>query len=1023
MNLPMIFALGLLFLAAASPLDASEQNQPAVANDRSNVDAGAELPTLGDTEFSIRRQSTMELWRDRDQYRDAVLRAVRSDDLETAERAKWVQRRWQQGILVDTPTEVAERLNSLEPGEAIELLLELSDFRSAAIALQESVGTIHFNGIATRIAMTLNQRFPIYASNAVERGTEADLLRFLDFATITKELAVCRRDWARSIGDDSSPSMDGDGWQWTSPDAWADDEMNYAKCLLFLLDGDAENALRVANQTDQQGLKEDERNRADSTVPMPLTRVVDMVLSRWQTIANDSAMKAAKLSASGEHRSSRPEEIRWWSDALIGASRAGDDDLAQKAIDGLKWRPGEEGAKSPDADLPAEVATLASRSLLIHGQIDAAIKWATISDPNDAAAIASAASRCDEAIQILGFAANDIDTQLDRWIDEAVAAQRKLFEGMNSDDPATLTASARQSPSGLATELDRMFSLMRLLLSVGRDDAAWRIADGLSLENLSCKRPGQSASFLVRDYVLLSLMLTTRSDWMFELAYRDWETQPTLISQSLLARVLTSDDYQVLVILSQMVQKQDSTITSRKAFRIACEIARADAEDRQKHGHWITLLSQGLRDGSLRRSFQTDPTLREETLLDEFFKTSDQVWIDLFTAYGRPDLAEPLLQKLATGGDLAASLKMAQDYRLANSIPDETLDQSYQSIWDAVAKPMTQPDSSLNQNVSIGIKAVAARARLSIDRGDSRTASRLIDELKAMACTPSTDTRQLIADAMADLGQWEHAESIYRSLLIMTAISSDETQSLLDIAKNFQSFVVRMTQIDIERTESAMQIEGASLASGAARELRQSAIDWLDLAFAGTLATLEYRAPIYLIYPRLIARERLQIEIAKYNAASPSDGATEPSNRQAIDQLLDDLKRLDRLDITTSESILPMLREAGLNEFADRFMRDLNAASADHLKLFPADAMIANNVAWAAAVNQYDLPVALELSRRAVRLEPQSAVYRDTLAEILARMDRVDQALAIEKGSVLDDPGQWHLHEQIERFDNLLKQR
>ena len=47
----------------------------------------------------------------------------------------------------------------------------------------------------------------------------------------------------------------------------------------------------------------------------------------------------------------------------------------------------------------------------------------------------------------------------------------------------------------------------------------------------------------------------------------------------------------------------------------------------------------------------------------------------------------------------------------------------------------------------------------------------------------------------------------------------------------------------------------------------------------------------------------------------------------------------------------------------------------------PFDAMTCNNVAWIAAVNQSRLSDALLLSKIAVRAEPESAIYRDTLAE------------------------------------------
>ena len=47
---------------------------------------------------------------------------------------------------------------------------------------------------------------------------------------------------------------------------------------------------------------------------------------------------------------------------------------------------------------------------------------------------------------------------------------------------------------------------------------------------------------------------------------------------------------------------------------------------------------------------------------------------------------------------------------------------------------------------------------------------------------------------------------------------------------------------------------------------------------------------------------------------------------------------------------------------------------------------------------------------------PNSAIYRDTLAEVLFLLDRKVEALQVEQGCLLDDPRQWHLHQQVEKY-------
>ena len=77
-----------------------------------------------------------------------------------------------------------------------------------------------------------------------------------------------------------------------------------------------------------------------------------------------------------------------------------------------------------------------------------------------------------------------------------------------------------------------------------------------------------------------------------------------------------------------------------------------------------------------------------------------------------------------------------------------------------------------------------------------------------------------------------------------------------------------------------------------------------------------------------------------------------------------------------------------------------------------------NNLAWGAAVNGQHYEEALELAQRAIFVEPDSVSYRDTLAEVLFRLGRIQQAIVVEENCVVDSPDEWHLHEQLERFQN-----
>jgi tetratricopeptide (TPR) repeat protein len=126
--------------------------------------------------------------------------------------------------------------------------------------------------------------------------------------------------------------------------------------------------------------------------------------------------------------------------------------------------------------------------------------------------------------------------------------------------------------------------------------------------------------------------------------------------------------------------------------------------------------------------------------------------------------------------------------------------------------------------------------------------------------------------------------------------------------------------------------------------------------------------------------------------------------------------RLDPLDIDSAERLLPELRKAGMGVLADEAFEKIMDRGIEHAAEFPCDATSCNNVAWVAAMNRQRLDEALVLSERAVYLEPDSAIYRDTLAEVLFQLGRKQEALEVEESCLLDDPSQWHLHQQIEKY-------
>lgn len=1030
----LVFALVSIAMVTG-PAPASDESNAGRVTDEVDVVRDAELdaprPFVSD-EFSLRRRSTLELWRDRDRYRDSILAEARSDDPESVERARWILGRWQRGILSDTPRHLAEELATLSPVQSIAFLLEAGQFSAATIAMRESYGTLDFDAIHTRVAITLDQRFPIYARAAVRAETTDQFLTFLDVASSTPAMAVSRRDWAKLFATTENPGVDV-----RLPEAaetWDTALAQRTQVLLELLAGDVNAAMKSARTADLaiDGDSDDRHSVVAASLNVQqqpsFVRLVQILTSQWTPMAVSAAESAgaseraaasivreaqdesdskpglfAKRATSSKIARHYEAAIRHWADALIASDRSGERDIRANAVAGLLANLQALSDREQATSGTAEVRALVWQTLLIHGEIDAGLDIVGKDDPAAAAMIAANASRHADAFKRLGFPADQIDTKLEIWIDDAIAAQRQLFDMAN--DPLSPIATS-EIQTGIAPEIEKLLNLIRLLDDVNLDDAAWRIADRLSLPDLQVQPPQISPTNRVRDYVMQSLLWTTHSDWLIRLGMRDWEVEPTIISRHIISQITVNDNYHFLAVLQEFVQLRRPQLTSVEAFRIACEIARADDVDRREHSALISELAESLRDGTLRSRIPNDQGMQN------LFLPATDVWSNLFDAHGRPDLTEPILQRRSSRGDLKAALTLAKEYRLNG--PTSVSHDLDDEIWDAVAMSTSDGNPLYRDDVITAVDAVGEQCRAARDAGDQRTADQLLLQLRAMACTPSTDMRQQIADVLADIGQYQVADKLYRSLLVMTALSKEETQSMFEIARKYQGFVLKATAAELETTESVSNKSSVENLSPAELELRRQAIKWVDIAFLRTFHQISLRPQLYLVFPRLFARE--QLEIAVLQAAADPGAPT----AQAIPQLLDRLQQFDAIDIATAESILPKLTQLGMGDRANTELQRMIQAADTHLQNFPGDAVTANNVAWGAAVNNTQLDNALRLSRHAVRFEPESAIYRDTLAEILARRGDFEEAVQIERGCVIDDPGQWHLHEQVKRFEKKL---
>ena len=308
----------------------------------------------------------------------------------------------------------------------------------------------------------------------------------------------------------------------------------------------------------------------------------------------------------------------------------------------------------------------------------------------------------------------------------------------------------------------------------------------------------------------------------------------------------------------------------------------------------------------------------------------------------------------------------------------ETANYLFRAVFDQVAD--RYQTSRRLTSVSDGVSALKARIGAWIvarRTEDDVTSEDLRREIRFALCSPSTQLRNEVADYLTDQGEEVLAMEIYESLLPMTVFGTSDGTSLYDVARSY-SLLARKSN-----------------PSEAAR--------WFDLAVGGTLDSINYRPGAYITLPLYVRRWAVEAAIKN-------------KDRYEIQRHVDRILQLDPLDIDFAERLLPEMRKAGMSDIADDTLDKIVQQGIEYAIRFPLDAMTCNNLAWVAAMNDRHLEDALWLSQAAVTAEPESAIYRDTIAEVLFRLDRKVEAYQVEKSCLLDDPTQWHLHEQVRKY-------
>ena len=649
-------------------------------------------------------------------------------------------------------------------------------------------------------------------------------------------------------------------------------------------------------------------------------------------------------------------QLRHWSRVLICADRANDSSTFAEAAAVL--------AKSIDT-LTENTPDLVWRTLASHGEIESAIAVLEKSDPESAANVALDASQVNRAFDALGFPLAEVDTKIIQWVDEALAAQREAA----GDDP--------NQPVELVQPVNRMLALIRALINIGREDAAKVAAERM------CRSDLQLGSVRLRDYVLSSLANTRRNDWVIDWAVLEGEKTVTPIVRSILANMLPAADSRALEIVFEALGtfERDPKLTTEERIRAACQLFMGEVPDRfDPHTDFKRIYEFAVAPTRPAAARQFRGRIAGRKLPVQFRQIrANLAMVELFTLHGQADHASSLLRKLVELGELDALLQLGEQELDTGS--GKTASALFLALGESVARQTVGRIGNADSDL-LTIKSLLGQWTIARRIGDQRQADDLLRQIRLALCTPSTRLRLQIAEYLVERGEQDLAEQVYERLLPMAMFNNEDRTQFYDVARGYALYIRQ------------------SNPSAAAK--------WYDLALSEMVATSNFRAGAFVSLP---------IYVRRWSIESAMQSRDVDAARGHIDRIM----QLNPMDIDLAERILPKMRSMDADQdrfqaLADEAFQQIVDHGITYCDQFSGDAMTANNLAWVAAMNDSHLDQALTLSERAVSLEPDSAIYRDTLAEILFRLDRKQEALLVEEACLLDDPTQWHLHQQVEKY-------
>lgn len=647
--------------------------------------------------------------------------------------------------------------------------------------------------------------------------------------------------------------------------------------------------------------------------------------------------------------------VQAWAYVLIAADRAGDQPLRQQAVEALS-RP-----LNPPANGNEAAAMLQWRVLAMHGEIDAAVQLLTQSQPAVAAELLAQAGRVADAFAIAGVPHDKAAAAWPTLVQEAIQQARLLTP-----------LSAQHSPEAV----DRSLTVARLLYLTGRHDLAWEIYRRLStapsssqLDDRLLAAAGGDLDWM-QGYVLQAMYRINRVDWITRLMIDSGMPVNTGIGRHLLAHLFDVDTDTVAALaygLTGVLRPDDAALAKALVDYLSGEIP-LQFDPATDHRQLFATLSQSVQLPSTTLSGAMLERSRVQRLtlpLAQLFETHNQF-----------SLAQETRIELAGLGVTEAVVELAEA-ELRRGQPEASralFGQAWQRLLTLRQTLAVHDAGALDELV---LRIVLGEALGAAAAGDPAAAAEHWQTLDWIACAPDPQLRAALGQRLLDHQFPDRAAEVYQTLLPMLLLQPGQEADFYNAARR-----LAQAQEDVDLFRAAQL---------------------LDLALVASLESTAFYPAGYVLFPALTMRSR---------ALALIERGDETAARQATERLLNHLP----IDIEFAENAIKKMRAHGMERLADETIERIYQAGQRHMQQFPHDSLMGNNLAWVMALSDHRLDEALQWSQRTVFSYPDSTIYRDTLAEVLFRLGRVDEAILLSEACLRDEPGEWHTHEQLQRF-------